>query len=219
MATGHTTYSTFHADSAQSLIHRLEGKPIDIPRIMLQSLDIVTLQVSAKLGEKRVRRVKQIVEIVNIDPVTKEILTNEVFRWDPVEDTFIYSGKSYVLERIRSQYDLSKEGMVEEVKRRVEILEWLRQHNIREFKDVAKIVALYAETPDMLVEKIRNGDSLGFTKINDEEQSTDQHEEMVAVNNDSDAPGSKQSHRSFFFNRKKHKQSSKKGKKGEVHGT
>ena len=41
MATGHTTYSTVHADSTESLIHRLEGKPIEIPRVMLQSLDIV----------------------------------------------------------------------------------------------------------------------------------------------------------------------------------
>jgi flagellar protein FlaI len=40
MATGHTTYSTVHADSAKSLIHRLEGKPIEIPRALLQSLDI-----------------------------------------------------------------------------------------------------------------------------------------------------------------------------------
>ena len=38
MATGHTTYSTVHADSAQSLIHRLEGKPIEIPRIMLADI-------------------------------------------------------------------------------------------------------------------------------------------------------------------------------------
>ena len=44
MATGHTTYSTVHADSAKSLVHRLEGKPIEIPRIMLQALDIVCIQ-------------------------------------------------------------------------------------------------------------------------------------------------------------------------------
>jgi len=35
MATGHATYSTVHADSSKSLIHRLEGEPINIPRIML----------------------------------------------------------------------------------------------------------------------------------------------------------------------------------------
>jgi flagellar protein FlaI len=155
MATGHTTYSTFHADSAQSLIHRLEGKPIEIPRVMLQSLDIVTIQIQAELGDKRVRRCKQIVEIVDIDALTKEILTNEVFRWDPVTDQFFFSGKSYVMERIRNQHGMSKEEMLEELRRRVEILEWMRNNNVRAFKDVARIVSSYIDTPDDVMEKIR----------------------------------------------------------------
>jgi len=154
MATGHTTYSTFHADSPKSVIHRLEGKPIDIPRVMLQSLDIVFIQVSAKLGDKHVRRCKQIVEIIDIDPTTKEILTNEVFRWDSVEDKFIYSGKSYILERIRHQHDISKEGMVQEVRRRIEVLDWMRKNDIRLFKEFARIISFYAENPDELMEKI-----------------------------------------------------------------
>ncbi len=155
MSTGHTTYSTFHADSTKSLIHRLESKPIDIPRIMLQALDIVTIQVNVKQGNKNLRRVKQIVEIVDIDPSTKEILTNEVFRWDPVEDRFIYSGKSYVLEKIRAQYDMSKEQMLDEIKRRVEILSWMRTKNIRAFKDVARVVASYSEMADDFMKKVR----------------------------------------------------------------
>ncbi len=157
MATGHTTYSTVHADSAQSLIHRLEGKPIEIPRVMLQSLDIVTIQVQAEVGDQRVRRCKQIVEIVDIDPMTKEILTNEVFRWDPVQDQFNYSGKSYVLERIRAQHGMTKDEMMVELKRRVELLEWMKDNNIRAFKDVARMVASYLETPDEIMEKISRG--------------------------------------------------------------
>jgi flagellar protein FlaI len=154
MATGHTTYSTFHADSASSLIHRLEGKPIDIPRIMLQSLNIVTIQVQAEVGNQLVRRCKQIVEIVDIDPISKEILTNEVFHWDPLKDEFYYSGKSHVLERIRGQQGLSREEMIFELKRRIEILEWMKDNNIRAFKDVAKMIASYLETPDAIIEKI-----------------------------------------------------------------
>jgi flagellar protein FlaI len=155
MATGHTTYSTIHADSVKSLIHRLEGKPINVPRPMLQSLDIVLLQTSTRIKDKNVRRCKQIVEIVDLDPQTNEVLTNEVFHWDPVEDAFIYLGKSYVLERIRIQSDLSKLEMRQEMERRVEILTWMRKNNIREFKDVAKIVSSYSETPDVLMEDIR----------------------------------------------------------------
>jgi archaeal flagellar protein FlaI len=172
MATGHTTYSTFHADSAQSLIHRLEGKPIEIPRVMLQSLDIVTIQVQAELGDKRVRRVKQIVEIVDIDPMTKEILTNEVFRWDPVQDRFFFSGKSYIMERIRNQHGQSKEEMLDELSRRVEILEWMQENNIRAFKDVARIVSSYLDTPDEVMEKIRKTSQTKHTEQENKEPET-----------------------------------------------
>jgi len=154
MATGHTTYSTVHADSAQSLIHRLEGKPINIPRIMLQALDIVCIQVISRVKNKRARRCKQIIEIIDIDPTTKEILTNEVFRWDPVEDKFIYSGKSYILERIRSEKDMTREQMTDEIKSRSILLDWLNKKNIREFKKVATLIVQYYENPKVILEKI-----------------------------------------------------------------
>ena len=148
MATGHATYSTVHADSAKSLIHRLEGKPIDIPRIMLQSLDVVSIHITTRVKGKRVRRCKQIIEIIDIDPTTKEILTNEVFRWDPVEDRFIYTGKSYVLEGIRARWDLTKEEITQQIRNRSEILEWMHDNNVRTFKEVAKAISMYTENPD-----------------------------------------------------------------------
>jgi flagellar protein FlaI len=156
MATGHTTYSTVHADSAKSLIHRLEGKPINIPRNMLQSLDLIFLQTIARLGENKVRRCRQIVEIIDIDPQTNEVLTNEVFTWEPLEDKFVYSGKSYVLEKIRTMLGLNHDDMIKEIERRVEILQWMEINEIRAFKDFARIVAKYKETPDKLIEEIRH---------------------------------------------------------------
>jgi len=157
MATGHTTYSTAHADSAQSLIHRLEGKPINIPRIMLQALDIVSIQVTTRVQNKRARRCKQIIEIIDIDPVTKEILTNEVFRWDPVEDSFTYSGKSYVLERIRAEKDLSREAMTMELKNRATLIDWMNTQDIRDFRRVATLVSQYTERPEETMKQINKG--------------------------------------------------------------
>jgi len=156
MATGHATYSTVHADSAQSLIHRLEGKPINIPRIMLQSLDIVCIHVITRVKNIRARRCKQIIEIIDIDPTTKEILTNEVFRWEPVEDKFTYSGKSYVLERIRAEKDLTRDEMTAEIRNRMKIVEWMNENNIRAFRDVAKMVAQYTEAPGEMLGKLKD---------------------------------------------------------------
>jgi flagellar protein FlaI len=154
MATGHATYSTVHADSAQSLIHRLEGKPINIPRVMLQSLDVISLHVITRVKNTRARRCKQIIEIIDIDPTTKEILTNEVFRWDPIEDKFVYSGKSYVLERIRAEKDLSHEDMANEIKNRTKLIEWMNKNNIIEFREVANTVSQYNENPSETLKKI-----------------------------------------------------------------
>ena len=154
MATGHTTYSTMHADSPQSLIRRLEGKPINIPRVMLQSLDFISFQTMTKIKEKRMRRITQIVEIVDIDPVTKEIITNKVFTWDQLTDTFKYSGRSYLLEEIRVKLDLTKDEMMKELNNRIKIIKWMIKNNLTEFEDVARIINEYRDNPKELLKRV-----------------------------------------------------------------
>jgi flagellar protein FlaI len=122
---------------------------------MLQALDIVCIQIISRVKNKRARRIRQIIEIIDIDPTTKEILTNEVFRWDPVEDKFNYSGKSYVLERIRAEKDMNRESMTTEIKNRATLLEWMNRNDIREFKKVATLIAQYFEKPDEVMKKIK----------------------------------------------------------------
>ena len=154
MATGHTTYSTMHADSPQSLIHRLEGKPINIPRVMLQALDFVCFQTTTRIKDKRERRITQIVEIVDIDPVTKEIITNEVFTWDSITDTFRYSGKSYLLEKIRAKLQTTKEELMKELNNRIKIINWMIKNNILSFREVVHIINEYRDNPKELLERV-----------------------------------------------------------------
>ena len=77
MATGHCAYSTVHADSVPSLVHRLENKPIDIPRVLIPALEACSIQIQTRINGRRVRRTKQVVEIVGIDPNSMEIITNQ----------------------------------------------------------------------------------------------------------------------------------------------
>jgi len=118
-------------------------------------MDIVCLHIITRVKNIRARRCKQIIEIIDIDPTTKEILTNEVFRWDPVDDKFKYSGKSYVLERIRAEKDISREQITNEIKNRMGLVEWMNKKNIRGFKEVSNIVAHYTEDPQEILKKIK----------------------------------------------------------------
>jgi Type IV secretory pathway, VirB11 components, and related ATPases involved in archaeal flagella biosynthesis len=155
MSTGHVTYSTIHADSVASVVHRIENPPMDVPRNMLSALDIVCIQVQARMGGKRIRRNKQIVEILDIDPRTNELITNEVFRWKSATDEIAYSGKSYILEEIMDARGWNENRMREELKRRQEVLEWMRIKKIRHYKDVAKILISYYREPEVVIERVR----------------------------------------------------------------
>ncbi|MEN6396462.1 MAG: type II/IV secretion system ATPase subunit [Methanoregula sp.] len=155
MSTGHVTYSTIHADSVSSVVHRIENPPMDVPRNMLSALDFVCIQVQARMGGKRIRRNKQIVEILGIDPRTNELITNEVFKWRSATDEISYSGKSYILEEIMEARGWNENRMREELKRRQEVLEWMRIKKIRHYKDVAKILISYYREPEVVIDRVR----------------------------------------------------------------
>jgi flagellar protein FlaI len=155
MSTGHVTYSTIHADSVASIVHRLENPPLDVPRNMLSALDLVSVQVQARVGGQRIRRNKQIIEILDLDPRTNELITNEVFRWHPVTDEISYSGKSFVLEDIMETRGWSESRMREELKMRQEVLEWMRVKKIREYRDVSNILIQYYRDPTKVMETVR----------------------------------------------------------------
>lgn len=163
MSTGHVTYATMHADSVASVVHRLENPPLDVPRNMLNALDIVCIQVQSRIGGQRIRRNKQIIEILDIDPRTNELITNEVFSWNQATDEIRYSGKSYILESIIEAKGWSEARMREELKRRQEILEWMRVKNIRHYQDVSKMLISYFRDADTVIGAVRkdlygNGD-------------------------------------------------------------
>ena len=155
MATGHTVYSTMHADSIFSVVHRLEGDPISIPRFQLQALDIVAIQGLMRIGRKRVRRVKKVVEVVGIDPTTEDILTNAVFNWNPRKDSFDYFGKGHILDRIAEQRNLTDKELDEEFNKRRDVIQWMAERGIKHYVEVGEIIAAYYKDPDTLIERVR----------------------------------------------------------------
>ncbi|MDI6810627.1 MAG: ATPase, T2SS/T4P/T4SS family, partial [archaeon] len=90
MATGHITFSTVHADSAEAVVKRLTKPPIEVPLMLLDSLDIIPLQRMVKLGHKRTRRCVKIIEVTGVDFENERLRTNELFTWRP--DEFEFSG-------------------------------------------------------------------------------------------------------------------------------
>lgn len=147
MATGHTVYSTMHADSARSVVYRLENDPINVPRLVLQALDIIAIQGQVRFKGKRVRRIKEVVELVGMDPSTKEILTNTVFRWDAANDTFETGTRSYMLDDIAQERNWTKERMRQEQASRRKVLQWMIDQGFRDTRQITQVVQHYYRDP------------------------------------------------------------------------
>ncbi len=154
IATGHAAMGTIHADSPQGVVHRLESEPINCPRILIKNLDIVLLQARVRLRGKITRRITDIVEVVDLDPSTKEVITNTVYEWNPFEDSFRFTGRSYLLERLEKEKGMSMLEITKELDRRKQIIAWMHDNQVRFFKDVAEIIAEYYKDPQAVMNKI-----------------------------------------------------------------
>jgi len=75
MTTGHLSYSTIHASDMHTLIQRLENKPIDLPRALLTSLDLIVFLNSLTVRGDHVRRITNVTEIIKLDPETNRLVT------------------------------------------------------------------------------------------------------------------------------------------------
>jgi flagellar protein FlaI len=163
MATGHTVYSTMHADSVASAVHRLESRPIEIPRNMLASLDLVCIQGETRVGGRRVRKIREITEITGIDPRTGELLTNRVFHWDTTEQKFKYSGTSFVLGRVAEDQRLDEKGLRKEFERRVRILTAMQHKGMRDIQSFSRMVSGYPTNPEGTLAEIEGVMNSGGT--------------------------------------------------------
>jgi archaeal flagellar protein FlaI len=162
MATGKTCYTTFHAESVSAMVHRMENPPISLPRSLVSALNLVLLQRQVKVGTKMTRRVQSLTEIVGLDPETNELITNSVYSWNPADDTFLYSGHSYVYERVAMMKNLSMKEMEREVRNRAEMMDYLLHRDAQAtrmkpftHRDVGQLVSYYYKEPEKALAEAR----------------------------------------------------------------
>lgn len=143
MQTGHPVMSTFHAASVEKLIQRLCGDPINIPRTYVDNLNLVVIQSAVKRPDGQlVRRMISCNELVGFNPETQGFTFVEMFSWEPVTDTFTWSGKgsSFLLENkiatMLGMPDSKKSEIYLEVEKRAKILERLHKAGYTKFWDL-----------------------------------------------------------------------------------
>jgi flagellar protein FlaI len=156
MATGHTAYATVHASTIHTLIQRLENPPIELPRALLTSLDVIVFQNAVDIGGKMVRRMTSVTEIIKLDSDTNQLIFMAPYTWiSKTDDRFESSGSSKIFNRIKQQNDWTDEQLQQELNNRILVLEWMRKKKIKSYKKFGSIIAEYKKFPERILELVK----------------------------------------------------------------
>lgn len=153
MHTGHSVYSTLHADTAAQALRRMTSPPIELPASDLDSLHLLVVQF-----RDRRRNLRRTLEIAEVAQSAKEDTAepNIVFRWRPRTDTW-----EKVSEPVRFYKELNlhtgmtKEQINKDNKKRQVILRWMIKNKITEINEVGSIFSLYYANPNEIYEIAR----------------------------------------------------------------
>ena len=152
--TGHSGFGTLHANNSRETITRLTNAPMNVPKIMISSIDFIIM-------EKRIyrsdgisyRRITEIVEVVGMEEGTVQL--SKLFEWDSEKDEFRnLTIMSKTLEEIANLKGVSISFLNKEWKNRQLVLNYLVKNNISSQKDISKFLENYYLNPNYVLNEI-----------------------------------------------------------------
>ncbi len=154
MASGHSSVSTIHADSVDSVIKRLETPPIELPPTLLNVLDCVCIMTHALVNKQETRKLREIVEIIEVNP-EGVAFTNTPFMWNPSDDNFYFKKDSKIFQKISKRFGMTVEEINEEFRRRVQLLYKMYKQKIFGFEEVQQIINEYYKKPQEVLRRFK----------------------------------------------------------------
>jgi flagellar protein FlaI len=151
ISTGHPSLATIHAEDMNKLFDRLTTQPIALPPALVASLDLIVFLARARYREKFVRRVSEVVEVVGFDFETQRPIVNTVLKWNSFTDKFDVQGKSVTLKKISKAFGIPEQEIVDELQRRMLVLEWMKKRNITDYRSVYQVINLYYTSPNRVL--------------------------------------------------------------------
>ncbi|MEM4662696.1 MAG: type II/IV secretion system ATPase subunit [Candidatus Diapherotrites archaeon] len=147
--TGHSVYSTLHANSGLQVLRRLLEPPISLPPLEVEGLDLVLVQ----YRDRRTNR-RRSYEICEIESGTtgSQLTINTIFKWSPRTDKWDMLNKpTKLIGNINLHTGLTEQEIADDLDNRAHILEWMLNHNINNIDQVGSIMKAYYSDADEVI--------------------------------------------------------------------
>ncbi|ABO35937.1 type II secretion system protein E [Methanococcus maripaludis C5] len=146
MNTGHDGCSgTLHANSADEAIIRLVNPPMNVPKVMMSSIDFIINQQRIKRNKKTVRRILGVVEIGGSG---ENITKTELFKYDGISDSVVKTGICMWEEDVCQIAGITRDELMDDRINRKKVLKYMVNNNISDIKKVGDVIKQYQENPE-----------------------------------------------------------------------
>lgn len=186
ISTGHGGLATLHAEDAGSAIQRLTSKPMDVAPSYLSFLDLtfsvrrVAIPDPSNPGNPRIVR-----RVISVDEIIDSTKWVQSFVWDPSKDKFYqYLDKSVKLRKLAKDYGKSMSDIMKEIANRIQVLQWLRSRNIRNYIEISTVFSQYHADPQGVLSKIRV-EAMSKSAFEKPEEEGEEQEDEIAAEQDS----------------------------------
>ena len=171
ISTGHGGMCTLHADDVESAIQRLTSKPMDVAPIHMKFLDLMYVVRNTSVMDHETKKFHKSRRVLAVTEITDYNKYNRIFEWDPSTDThFLTKGTfqhSEKLKTISKDTGKSMDDLIQEIKTRKEVLQWLQKKDIRNFRELGRVFEKYQEKRGDFLRDIRS--ELGSTTPKDKQ--------------------------------------------------
>ncbi|MBA2869399.1 ATPase, T2SS/T4P/T4SS family [Methanococcus maripaludis] len=152
MNTGHDGCSgTLHANSADEALIRLINPPMNVPKVMMSSVDFIINQQRIKRNKKTVRRILGVVEIGGSG---ENITKIELFKYDGISDSVVKTGICMWEEDVCQIAGITRDELMDDRINRKKVLKYMVNNNINDIRKVGDVIKQYQENPENVLKNI-----------------------------------------------------------------
>ena len=153
MHTGHSVYSTIHADTVEQTYKRLVNPPINVPATMLESLHLILVQF-----RQRRLNLRRTFEVAEIKFTEEKNPINLIYKWVARDDKLVpVNPSNRVYNELEARAGMDPKDIKKDLKNKQEILKWMYKNKINDITDFGKIVSSYYMDESSVLDLVKKG--------------------------------------------------------------
>lgn len=161
MHTGHSVYSTLHADTAEQTVQRLINPPINVAEQMVQSVDVNVVMFRDR--RRNFRRVFEVAEISKSGykrgSQSTSLGANVIYGWDSDTDEIEKKRESdNIMDKLKMHTGMDREEIYDNIEDKEKVLQWMLDKGVTDVNEVGMLIGEYYSDPEEIIEMAENSE-------------------------------------------------------------